>query len=93
MTPGTPSRDRRFYRPGQIVPVSGIYTVIHQAHRDPHEALAIRGEEFPFCRICRDEVQFQVAHVVPHVTHDFDLAGPQMPIFKARAKSANRGCG
>ncbi len=74
-----------------MVPVSGIYRVLHDGHRADHEVLAIRGEEFPACRICKVEVKFQVSRVTPHVTHDFDLAGPDGLPRKPRAKAAKRG--
>ncbi len=86
-------RDGRAYEPSQMVPISGVYTVIHAAHRSPHETIAIRGEEFPSCRVCQDEVRFYVARVIPHMTHDFDLAGPSFRVYKGRAKAAKRGVG
>ena len=38
------------YKPGQIVPQSGVYTITHDpAHADmPHEV--IKGRRFPTCR-------------------------------------------
>ena len=85
----------RAYKPGQIVPISGVYTIIHLDHRPPHEAVAVRGDLFPACRICKEQVRFQVAQIVPHVTHDFDLAGPTVKMHKgrAKAKAANGGEG
>jgi uncharacterized membrane protein len=71
-----------------MVPVSGIYTAVHLEHRQPHEVVAIRGEEFPVCRVCDMKVRFRVAHVLPHMTHDFDLTGPQPRALKQRAKAA-----
>ncbi len=85
--------DSRAYKPGQMVPISGIYTVIHVDHRGTHEALAIRGDVFPACRMCKSQVRFQIAQVVPRVTHDFDLAGPNFKAPKGRAKAANGGEG
>ncbi len=79
------------YRPGQLVPTSGIYTAVHQEHRPPHEVVAIRGEEFPPCRVCREEVRFQVATSAPHMMHDFDLTGPVPRTIKNRAKAAKKG--
>jgi hypothetical protein len=81
---------RRTYQPGQLVPTSGIYTAVHQSHRAPHEVVAIKGEEFPACRGCRDDVRFYIARLVPHMTHDFDLTGPASPRRK-RAKAAGEG--
>ena len=90
MPPTPPSQTARPYKPGEMVPVSGIYSVVHERHREPHDALAIRGDEFPLCRVCRDRVRFHVAHVLPHVTHDFDLTGPAPNMLKARAKAASK---
>jgi len=83
--------DRQAYKPGQTVPATGIYAVVHDLHRPEHEVVAIRGEEFPPCRICRDEVRFYVANQVPHMMHDFDLAGPGNRALKRRARAANKG--
>lgn len=84
-------RERRAYTAGEIVPISGIYTAVHQDHREPHDVVAIRGEEFPTCRLCKAEVRFQVARVLPHMTHDFDLTGPVPRALKRRAKAAGKG--
>lgn len=73
-----------------MVPISGVYTVVHERHREAHEAVAVRGDEFPFCRVCQDRVRFYVEQVLPHVTHDFDLTGPPPKVLKAKAKAANR---
>jgi hypothetical protein len=72
-----------------MVPISGLYTVVHEGHRAEHEVLAIRGDEFPFCRVCKSEVRFYVTQVIPYITHDFDLAGPRLLVRKNRAKAAN----
>jgi hypothetical protein len=80
-------REHRAYKPGETVPNSGIYSVLHLDHRAPHEVLAIQGEEFPTCRVCKTEVRFFVAHLLPHMTHDFDLTGPKLRTMKSRAKA------
>ncbi len=79
------------YKPGQLVPISGTYSVVHRDHRAPHEVLAIRGEEFPACRVCKSEVRFRVNQPIPHVTHDFDLSGPRYQLHKGWAKAAGEG--
>lgn len=89
MMPASAVRDVRAYKPGQLVPISGLYTVVHQAHRAEHEVLAIRGDEFPSCRICKAEVRFHVLQVFPYITHDFDLAGPRLPVRAKKAKAAD----
>jgi hypothetical protein len=88
-----PSDDssRQAYKPGQLVPISGIYVAMHEMHRPEHEVVAIRGEEFPPCRVCRDEVRFYVASPVPHMMHDFDLTGPEPRAIRHRAKAAKKG--
>ena len=86
-------RDAHAYKPGQLVPISGIYNVVHIGHRPDHEVIAIRGEEFPPCRVCRADVTFYPIEAVTHMTHDFDLAGPCFRMIKGRAKAARRGAG
>lgn len=51
------------YRPGQVVPKTGIYKVLHRNHRDPHEGSLKAHETFPSCRQCGDQVRFQL--IVP----------------------------
>lgn len=81
-------REHRPYKPGELVPTSGIYTAVHIDHRPPHEVIAVHGEEFPICRFCKTEVRFYASRLLPHMTHDFDLAGPQTRVVKRRAKAA-----
>lgn len=71
--------------------MSGIYTAVHELHRQPHEVVAIRGEEFPPCRVCKDQVRFYIARPIPHMTHDFDLTGPTGRVINNRAKAARKG--
>jgi hypothetical protein len=58
-------------RAGESVPFSGVYKVVHSAqHRQAHFVLALRGETYPGCLRCSDQVKFQLAlsavHVVAH---------------------------
>jgi hypothetical protein len=57
------------YKPGEIVPQSGIYTITHDpVHVDmPHEVTAIKGRRFPACRH-RKGVKFQLAHPAKHLS-------------------------
>jgi hypothetical protein len=57
------------YRPGQIVPQSGVYTITHDPmHANmPHEVTVIKGRRFPTCRHCKG-ISFQLAHAAKHVS-------------------------
>jgi hypothetical protein len=83
--------NRQTFKPGEVVPISGIYTAIHRDHRSEHEVVAIRGEEFPLCRLCKTDVRFYVARLVPHMMHDFDLTGPDRKVLDKRTKAAKKG--
>jgi hypothetical protein len=53
------------FKPGDTVPTSGIYEVIHdkldgEDHAHPHQVLAIAGTVFPACRGCHGWVRFRL---------------------------------
>jgi hypothetical protein len=56
------------YKPGQIVPQSGVYKVTHDpVHSDIlHKVTVIRGRRFPTCRHCKG-ITFELAHAAKHV--------------------------
>jgi hypothetical protein len=43
----------KFFKPGEVVPVSGVYLVLHSS---PHTLISqqeyIAGARFPSCRLC-----------------------------------------
>jgi hypothetical protein len=50
------------FTPGQKVPESGIYDVVHDlVHRDRHQATCVEGETFPPCHHCGNNVRFRLA--------------------------------
>jgi hypothetical protein len=59
----------REYKPGEIVPQSGIYIIKHDpVHADmPHEVTVIKGSRFPICRHCKG-ITFELAHAAKHVS-------------------------
>lgn len=59
---------RKKYRPGELVPESGIYRVTHESHRLMHEATLLEGNRFPICRQCRDSVRFELRRAVNNPT-------------------------
>jgi hypothetical protein len=64
------------FKPGDKVPTSGIYNVIHDrldgdAHAHPHHVVAIAGKLFPPCRVCREWVRFHSHEAAEYVeAHD-----------------------
>ena len=56
------------FRPGEIVPQSGIYTITNDpAHADtPHDVTVIKGRRFPTCRHCKG-IRFELGHAARHV--------------------------
>jgi hypothetical protein len=61
-----PSRLRKqpTFRTGEPIAESGIYRVIHKAHRLPHEVTLLKDQVFPRCAKCRDEVKFELIRAV-----------------------------
>jgi len=59
---------RTICKPGEKVKSAGIYKVIHQQHRLPHETSLRLGDPFPNCKVCADKVQFEL--VLPATGED-----------------------
>ena len=60
------------FKPGEQVPVSGIYDVLHDSldgepHAQPHQVTAVSGAIFPPCRGCDDGVRYQLHQAAEHV--------------------------
>jgi hypothetical protein len=61
------------YKPSQAVPISGVYRVEHNGHREAHEATLLKGETFPACAVCGDEVRFVLKHRANDIRGDKDF--------------------
>jgi CheY-like chemotaxis protein len=61
------------YRPGELVPETGVYRVLHSRHRSPHESTLCEGETFPTCKKCREDVRFELV-----ISTDFSASGPAL---------------
>ena len=48
------------FKPGEAVPHSAVYRVIHKEHRQAHLNELGAGETFPRCRQCGGEVRFEL---------------------------------
>jgi len=54
-------RVKKYLRPGDSIPESGVYRVFHDSHRLMHEATLLSESIFPRCRQCGDRVYFELA--------------------------------
>ncbi len=56
------------YKPGEKVPKSGIYRVVHdQEHDVSHEVTCVLGEPFPPCNGCGHGVRFTLVRAASHI--------------------------
>lgn len=60
------------FKPGDDVPNSGIYKVIHDTrHTEDHEVTCVYGKPFPPCNHCGHKVRFVLARAAKHISrHD-----------------------
>jgi hypothetical protein len=63
------------FKPGEQVPSSGVYRVLHQGHRDEHEATLREGEQFPTCTVCAQDVRFRLVQSAKLIDRDRDFVG------------------
>lgn len=64
------------YKPGDVVPQSGIYDVTHDPkHAESHQVTCIEGERFPPCRGC-DHPRFHLAKSAVHVKEQRSFKKP-----------------
>jgi CheY-like chemotaxis protein len=47
-------------RPGDKAPCSGVYQSSHCRHRAPHFVSVLKGEVFPACKRCGDQVRYRL---------------------------------
>ncbi|HXX13591.1 MAG TPA: hypothetical protein VEJ47_01695 [Candidatus Eremiobacteraceae bacterium] len=56
------------FKPGDVIPNSGIYCVAHsQCHAQEHEVTCVHGKEFPVCNECGPHVRFVLVRAAHHV--------------------------
>jgi hypothetical protein len=69
-----PGKHGRIFLPGQPVPQTGIYEVIHDRnHRASHEAVMHREDLFPVCDQCDTRVRFKLVRTAPYIFDDEDF--------------------
>ena len=78
MVPSPESREERMaqeFKPGEKVPSSGVYRVLHKGHRDEHDATLREGEQFPICTVCDQNVRFRLVQSAKMIDRDEDFVG------------------
>jgi len=76
--------ERETYRPGERVPESGIYRVIHHAHRLPHDVTIEKDTVLPECARCGGHVSFTYLQPAVFVRDDYDFRPPQRKVANGR---------
>ncbi len=54
--------------PGERVRITGVYEVLHQGHRAPHQGFLSEGDRFPDCQRCGGNVIFRLVRPVKELT-------------------------
>lgn len=70
------TKGEQVFQPGDLVPESGIYTVVHDHHRQRHTATIFKGRKFPACARCGDKVRFMLSQPATLVNEDVDFNQP-----------------
>ena len=78
------------FRPGDSVPVTGIYTATHYQHRMPHEVFAVEGDQFPTCRRCGVRTSFVLLQAATHIETDRDFAKSAENAKAQKARAGNK---
>ncbi|MBV9085939.1 MAG: hypothetical protein JOY79_00520 [Acidobacteriaceae bacterium] len=60
----------RDFRPGEAVPLSGIYVAHHERHRLSHQVTLLDELPFPTCSTCGQEVRFELLYAAPNLARD-----------------------
>ena len=67
-------RHTRIFLPGEPVPETGIYEVLHdRAHRLAHEVVMHGQDLFPPCDQCDTRVRFKLVRTAPYIFDDEDF--------------------
>lgn len=67
------AKGEQVFQPGDLVPESGVYTVMHDAHRQQHSATIFKGRHFPQCARCGDKVRFVLVQRAMLILEDVDF--------------------
>lgn len=70
------SKAEQVFQPGETVPESGVYIVMHEHHRERHSATIFKGDRFPQCTRCGRNVRFMLARPAALISEDADFHLP-----------------
>ena len=71
-------KHNRLFVPGESIPETGIYEVIHdREHRAAHEVVMRRQDLFPQCDQCDARVRFKLVRTAPYIFDDEDFVEEQ----------------
>lgn len=79
------------FKTGAIIPDTGIYRVIHSAHRLPHEVTLLKGATFPRCQKCADPVTFELVKAVKLTGFAWQVCLYELPVLEDNASSSQVG--
>jgi len=69
-----PDPGPQFYKPGDSVPASGIYTVCHTKEpRGLQDVVLMVNHVFPECEICEGTARYRLVRAAPCVSDDPDF--------------------
>ena len=71
---GSRGKHGKMFLPGEPVPETGIYEVIHDRdHRTSHEVVMHGQDLFPACDQCDARVRFKLIRTAPYIFDDEDF--------------------
>ena len=62
------------FRPGDAVPCSGVYRITHTEHREEHDGILLKGQAFPRCTVCGEQVRFALLQASNPIEQQPDFA-------------------
>ena len=65
------------FEPASEIPESGIYQVLHYRHRLYHDVTILRGQNFPVCSECGNNVRFRLVKAAPYLELDRNFQNKQ----------------
>lgn len=89
-SPGSMTKSPTF-RTGETIPQSGIYLVIHDKHRLPHEVTLLKDEEFPRCAKCQNAVTFQLLQAAEEMMDMASQHSFRVRLYELPADEAEEG--